>query len=59
MDYASWVEQLTADRIAQIYQRFSGGGNLDAAFAQRFGSELDEDTLKESNQIILEGITSP
>lgn len=53
MDYASWVEQLTADRIAQIYQRFSGGGNLDAAFAQRFGSELDEDTLNESHQIII------
>jgi hypothetical protein len=53
MDYASWVEQLTADRIAQIYQRFSGGGNLDEAFAQRFGSELDEETLNESHQIII------
>jgi hypothetical protein len=53
MDYASWVEQLSADRIAQIYQRFSGGGNLDVAFAQRFGSELDEDTLNESHQIII------
>jgi hypothetical protein len=53
MDYASWVEQLTADRIAQIYQRFSGGGTLDAAFAQRFGSELDEETLNESHQIII------
>jgi hypothetical protein len=53
MDYASWVEQLTADRIAQIHQRFSGGGNLDAAFAQRFGSELNEETLNESHQIII------
>jgi hypothetical protein len=53
MDYASWVEQLTADRIAQIYQRFSGGGNLDEAFAQRFGSELDEETLNGSHQIII------
>src|ERR1700741_2112895 len=53
LDYASWVEQLGAERIAQIYQRFSGGGSLDEAFALRFGSELDEDTLNESHQIII------
>src|SRR3954470_13415349 len=27
IDYASWVEQLTADKIVQIYQRLSKGGN--------------------------------
>jgi hypothetical protein len=53
LDYASWVEQLTADKIAQIYQRFVTGGNLDDAFKQRFGTELDEETLNESHQIIL------
>lgn len=53
LDYASWVEQLTAERIAQIYQRFSQGGSLGVAFAQRFGNELDEDTLNESHQIII------
>jgi hypothetical protein len=53
IDYASWVEQLTADKIAQIYQRFSNGGHLDDAFKQRFGAELDEETLNESHQIIL------
>jgi hypothetical protein len=53
LDYASWVEQLTADKIAQIYQRFSKGGVLDEAFRQHFGAELDEDTLNESHQIIL------
>jgi RecB family endonuclease NucS len=25
LDYASWVETLTPEKIAQIYQRFSGG----------------------------------
>ena len=25
LDYASWVEQLTPERIVQIYQRFSDG----------------------------------
>lgn len=53
LDYASWVEQLTAEKIAQIYQRFSGGGNLDAAFQQRFGAALDEETLNQSHQIII------
>ena len=53
LDYASWVEQLTAERIAQIYQRFSNGGSLDAAFAQRFGTELDGDELNRSHQIII------
>jgi len=53
LDYASWIEQLTPEKIAQIYQRFSGGGNLDLAFLQRFGSDLDEDTLNESHQIII------
>jgi hypothetical protein len=53
LDYASWVEKLTADKIAQIYQRFSKGGSLDEAFKQRFGSALDEDSLNASHQIIL------
>lgn len=53
LDYASWVEQLTADRIVQIYQRFSKGGDLGADFQRRFGEALDEDALNASHQIIL------
>lgn len=53
LDYASWVEQLGADKLAQFYQRFSGGGSLDQAFLQRFGVELDEETLNQSHQIII------
>ena len=53
IDYASWVEQLTADKISQIYQRYSDGGDLDIAFKERFGAELDEETLNASHQIIL------
>jgi hemin uptake protein HemP len=53
LDYASWVEQLTAEKIAQIYQRFSKGGSLDVAFAQRFGTELDVNELNLSHQIII------
>lgn len=54
LDYASWVEQLTGDQIARIYRRFAGeGSNLDDAFKNRFGIELDEDALNASHQIIL------
>lgn len=53
IDYAAWVEKLTSDKIAQIYQRYSNGGNLSEAFKQRFGTELDEDSLNASHQIIL------
>lgn len=53
IDYASWVEQLTADRIAQIYTRFSNGGDLGVDFQKRFGGELDEETLNAAHQIIL------
>ena len=53
LDYATWVEHLTADKIAQIYQRFSKGGSLDEAFQQRFGTQLDEETLNQSHQIII------
>ncbi len=53
LDYASWVAELTADRIAQIYERFSGGGSLGAAFQKRFGVALDEETLNHAHQIII------
>ncbi|MBL9163314.1 MAG: hypothetical protein JNL18_11315 [Planctomycetaceae bacterium] len=53
LDYAAWVEGLAADRIAQIYQRFSGGANLDESFKQRFGIELEEEALNASHQIVL------
>ena len=53
LDYAAWVETLTADKIAQIYQRFSNGGSLDAAFEARFGTKLDEEGLNQTHQIII------
>jgi len=53
LDYAAWVDQLTSDKIAQIYQRYSKGGSLSEAFQKRFGTELNEETLNGSHQIIL------
>lgn len=53
LDYAAWVDTLTADRIAQIYARYSKGGELAQAFKARFGEALDEESLNSSHQIIL------
>ncbi|WP_258019001.1 nuclease [Yersinia kristensenii] len=53
LDYASWVDDLTADRLSQIYEKFSGGGNLGEAFKQRFSTELEEESINQSHQIII------
>lgn len=53
LDYASWLQGLTADRLVQIYSRFSNGGSLEAAFQSRFGAPLDEDSLNHTHQIII------
>lgn len=53
LDYASWVEGLAAEKLAQIYERFSNGGNFDEAFKAHFGNELEEESLNQSHQIII------
>ena len=53
LNYAAWVDALTADKIAQIYQRFSNGRNLSDDFKTRFGAKLDEETLNDSHQIVI------
>jgi len=53
LDYAVWVDGLTADKIVQIYQRFSKGRNLGDDFKARFGAALDEETLNDAHQIVL------
>jgi len=53
LDYASWVEKLEANDIVAIYGRFAPGHNLAADFRQRFGQNLDEDSLNQSHQIII------
>jgi len=53
LDYASWAKDLTADEIATIYDRFLNGGSLDQAFQKWFGSDLDEEQLNGSHQIVI------
>ena len=53
LDYAGWVEKLRAEDIAAIYGRFAPGRSLAQASRQRFGEDLDEETLNQSHQIII------
>lgn len=53
LDYASWVAELGADRLTQIYARFKPGHSLEQDFQQRFGTALDEDSLNHAHQIII------
>ena len=53
IDYASWVEKLKSDKIAEIYGRFAKGSDLAADFRHRFGIELDEDSLNQNHQIVI------
>lgn len=57
LDYASWVEKLLSEDIAAIYSRFAPGRSLDKDFKQRFGQELDEETLNQSHQIVVVAAT--
>jgi hypothetical protein len=53
IDYASWVEKLQTDKIAEIYNRFSKGKDLAQDFRGRFGIEMDEELLNQNHQIII------
>lgn len=53
LDYASWVENLSAGEIAAIYGRFKPGSDLAADFKGRFGVALDEEALNANHEIVL------
>lgn len=53
LDYASWVEGIEPDDLAEIFQRFKPGKDLAEAFREKFGRALDEDELNQSHQIII------
>jgi hypothetical protein len=53
LDYAVWVDKLRAEDIDGIYRRFAPGRSLTQDFRQRFGQDLDEETLNQSHQIII------
>ncbi len=53
LDYASWVETLKPEDIANIYSRFRSGRDIGSDFQDRFKQRLEEDSLNQSHQIII------
>ena len=53
LDYASWVEQLEATDIAGMYRRFKDGRNLAEDLRAHSGTDLDEDQLNQTHQIVI------
>lgn len=53
LDYAVWVERLHSEDIAAIYAHFAPDHSLAQDFCERFGHELDEETLNQDHQIII------
>lgn len=58
IDYASWVEGLSAEKFIQIYSEFAEKNNLpvksfDEAFKARFGALPDGDDINSSHQMVV------
>lgn len=52
LDYASWVEGLSYDQVAQIYSEKNGGNELEEAFADAFGASPPEQ-INQSHELVL------
>lgn len=54
LDYASWVVDLSNERITSIAEAYLGEGGFEEAFRQRFGTELPE-TLNSDHSMLIVG----
>lgn len=53
LDYGSWVQDLDANQISNIYEKYSNGESLSNDFKSKFGSVLQEEELNRSHQLIV------
>lgn len=58
LDYASWVKTITSDEISEIFETFSEKYlgkdiSLNEAYFNKFQTNLDEDNLNGSHQIVI------
>ena len=54
LDYASWVKEIDADDLAEIYLKHSKGAkSLGDAFIERFGVELSDDNDDIDTQMVI------
>jgi hypothetical protein len=52
LDYASWVQSLTYDKITFLYSEKHGGEKFEQAFSEQFGIDPPE-TLNENHRLIV------
>lgn len=58
IDYASWVKTLSPDQVSDIFEAFDSKylksrKSLDEAFLAKFRTELDDESLNASHQIVI------
>jgi hypothetical protein len=53
LDYATWVQKLQPQDIADIYRRFAPTRNFIDDFRSRFGQPLEDGDLNQNHQIII------
>lgn len=53
IDYATWVQDLEASRIGDIYRSYAAGGDLADGFRERFGTPLPEEELNTAHHIVI------
>lgn len=52
LDYGSWIQTLDADDIRSIFEKYSPGVALEAAFSERFGVALPE-TINDDHRLLI------
>ena len=53
LDYASWIENVSPEKVSLIYSEFKAGANLQEDFEARFGGEWDDESLSANHQLVL------
>src|SRR5699024_5475914 len=53
LDYASWVQRLEPEDLANMFSRFAPSKELMEEFSSKFGYIVDEEELNQSHQIII------
>lgn len=53
LDYASWLQELDAEQVRGIYERFKPRRSLETDFRDRFGHKLVEDEINNTHQLVI------
>ena len=59
LDYASWIQNLSYEQIAEIYADKNDGKHLEVAFAERFGADPPEKLNQSHNLIVVASELDP